>query len=265
MMRRHIAFTSGQDTLFGTIDAGDAGTALLMVSGGNEIRSGAFSGQAKLAAKIAAEGFPVFRFDRRGVGDSSGINGGYRSAGEDIAAAVAAFRQSCPHIQRLVGFGNCDAASALMLNRGAGCNALVLANPWTFDEDQSDVMPPEAVRARYLAKLKDPREALRLLRGGVSFGKLAGGIRTALQPKAPPSSLVEDIANAMTGYTGETRYLIAGRDRTGLAFQTVWSDKDRCEVRPEADHAFSSGEDSAWLRDQLLSTLNELARQLDMC
>ena len=56
----------------------DVGGGLLLVTGGNEVRSGAFSGQAQLAARIARKGFPVFRFDRRGVGDSDGENKGFR-------------------------------------------------------------------------------------------------------------------------------------------------------------------------------------------
>lgn len=264
MTRLHIAFPCADETLIGTLDKGNARAGLLIVTGGNEIRSGAFSGQSELAARIAGAGFPVFRYDRRGVGDSSGTNRGFREAGDDLAAAIAAFRQQCPNMDRLVAFGNCDAASALMLNSGAGCDALVLANPWTFEADQSDVMPPEAVRARYLAKLKDPREALRLLRGGVSLGKLAGGLRTALKAKAPPSDLISKMQLAMASFSGETRFLIAGRDRTGQAFQSVWSEEAPCEVRADADHAFSSTEDSAWLAEQILSTLNEQARQLDV-
>ncbi|KLI64011.1 hydrolase 1, exosortase A system-associated [Aurantiacibacter marinus] len=264
MTRRHIPFPCAEDTLIGTLDEGDEHSGLLIVTGGNEIRSGAFSGLATLAARVASAGYPVFRFDRRGVGDSSGSNSGFHSAEHDLAAAIAAFRENSPHIQRIIAYGNCDAATALMLNAGGGYDALVLANPWTFEDDQSGVMPPEAIRARYVAKLRDPGEALRFLRGGVSLKKLASGVRTALKSSAPPSSLVEDMANAMASYDGQVRYLIAGRDRTGQAFRAVWQGGDNVEVRAEADHAFSKGEDSAWLLDQILSALNEQARQLDM-
>jgi len=126
MTRRHVTFTCEGAMLVGTIDEPVAGsldeaidTGLLLVSGGNEIRSGAWGGQAQLASRLAAEGFPVFRFDRRGIGDSEGPNGGFLSSAPDIQAAIAAFRMVCPSLRRIVGFGNCDAASALMLARGA--------------------------------------------------------------------------------------------------------------------------------------------------
>src|SRR3546814_4060218 len=77
------------------------------------IRSGAHRGMAMLSQRIAAAGHPVFRFDRRGIGDSDGSNGGFETSGPDIAAAIAAFRAAAPHVARIAAFGNCDAASAL--------------------------------------------------------------------------------------------------------------------------------------------------------
>src|SRR3546814_2970923 len=88
-------------------------TGLLIVSGGNELRSCAHRGMAKLAARLARDGFPVFRFDRRGVGDSEGENGGFLSLGPDIAEAVAAFLRANQGLRRLAAIGNCDAATAL--------------------------------------------------------------------------------------------------------------------------------------------------------
>ena len=64
-MRTPLEFACGGDTLFGTLDTAPGQTGLLIVSGGNEIRTGAWAGQAQLAARVAAAGHPVFRFDRR--------------------------------------------------------------------------------------------------------------------------------------------------------------------------------------------------------
>ena len=111
MSRRHLTFACEGSILAATLDEGMAATGLLIVSGGNELRSGPWSGQAQLAAQIAEAGYPVFRFDRRGIGDSEGPNGEFRSSAADIAAAFAAFRSACPHMVRIVAMGNCDAAS----------------------------------------------------------------------------------------------------------------------------------------------------------
>src|SRR5690606_8161306 len=97
--RRHLTFACEGETLVGTLDEADRTTGLLLVSGGNEIRSGAFAGQASLAARVAAAGHPVFRFDRRGIGDSTGENAGFLGSGPDLAAALAAFRAEQPSLQ----------------------------------------------------------------------------------------------------------------------------------------------------------------------
>ena len=255
MSRRHLTFACKGDTLVGTLDEAPGSTGLLIVSGGNEIRAGAFAGQAQLAARIAAAGHPVFRFDRRGVGDSRGENRGFRESGPDIAAALAAFRAARPGLARVVGFGNCDAASALMLERGAGCDALVLANPWTI-EDDAGALPPDAIRSRYAAKLRDPRELARLVRGGVSLGKLARGIGRALRPAPPPSGLAQAMAAGLAGFGGSVAILLAERDRTAQAFAASWDAADPRLARcAGASHAFVEAEARDWLLARILEAL----------
>ena len=239
----------------GTLDEAPGTSGLLIVTGGNEIRSGAFSGQAHLAARIAAADYPVFRFDRRGVGDSEGENSGFRDSAPEIAAALAAFRSAHPALERIVCFGNCDAASALMLAGGAGCDALVLANPWTFESDEETSMSPAAIRSRYAEKLRNPREVMRLVRGNISPGKLLRGLKQSMRPAPPPSTLLEAMHAGMASFGGDVRYLVAGRDRTGLAFAESWDGE--IEMLAEADHAFSSPDASDWLYNQLLATLQK--------
>lgn len=244
--------------LAGTLDEAPGTTGLLIVTGGNEIRSGAFGGQADMAARIAASGFPVFRFDRRGIGDSEGENRGFRHSASDIAAALAAFRAMAPHLTRVIALGNCDAASALMLAGGAGADGLVLSNPWTIEDSEpgDSTPPPDAVRARYLEKLKNPREIMRLVTGGVNLAKLARGLVHALKPPPPPSSLAQDMAAGLAGFTDEVRILLATADRTAQVFEAAWDRSDprirRCEG---AGHAYVEPDHRAWLEAQLLEAL----------
>ncbi|OJW63320.1 MAG: hydrolase 1, exosortase A system-associated [Sphingomonadales bacterium 63-6] len=262
MSRIHLTFPCAGAQLFGTLDEAAAGApgkaGLLIVTGGNETRAGAFSGQAQLAARIAAAGHPVFRFDRRGVGDSEGANGGFLSSAPDIAAALAAFRAAVPGMERVAGFGNCDGASALMLARGAGLDALVLANPWTIESEDAPP-PPEAIRARYSSKLRDPAEVLRLLTGKVSFGKLARGIKQALRPAPPPSSLAQQVAHGLGAFPGPATILLAERDRTAQIFAAGWDPADpRLRHCPGASHAFVEAHAREWLAAQLLEMLATL-------
>lgn len=255
MIRRHLTFACQGSTLVGTIDEAAGTTGLLLVSGGNELRSGAWAGQAQFAARIAARGFPVFRFDRRGVGDSDGPNGEFRTSGPDIAAALAAFRTAAPGLSRIVALGNCDAASALMLSEGAGCDALVLSNPWTI-EGSDDAPPPEVLRDHYKRRLLSPEALKRLLTGQIPIGKLVRSLIAAMRPAPAPTSLAQDMARGIAGFGGPVTFLIAERDRTGIAFLAAWDKADR-RIRRCAGASHSYVEPSAreWLEEQMLEPL----------
>lgn len=262
-MRRLINFACEGATLAATLDeaAGDAG--LLIVSGGNEIRIGAHRGMARLAADIANAGHPVFRFDRRGIGDSEGENGDFGSSGPDIAAAVAAFRSECPHVRRIIAFGNCDGASALLLHRPAGIAGHILSNIWVI-ERTDDLPPPAAIRARYSEKLKDPKAWIGLFTGAVNLRKLAGGLLRIVKPQ-PPGGLVHDIAAGLAAVGGPVTILLAAQDGTAIAFADTWNGdvfakaRTRADISvkmiPSASHSFASREDYATLRETIMAVL----------
>jgi exosortase A-associated hydrolase 1 len=262
-MRHHLSFTCEGATLAASLDAAPDATGLLIVSGGNEVRSGAHRGMAALAQRIAAAGHPVFRFDRRGIGDSEGANGGYTSSGPDIAAAIAAFREAAPHVERIVAFGNCDAASALLLHQPLPLGGLILANPWTYEESEAEAgepaLPPAAaIRARYLSRLKDPRSLIRLLKGEVDVRKLLRGLSALGKPKSPvaPDSLPARLDRAMAALPCPATILLATGDRTAQAFA------ERCrpgdipvERLDSGSHSFA-GADADWLAERILERLD---------
>lgn len=263
-MRRLIPFTCAGETLAATLDEAPGGTGLLIVSGGNEIRIGAHRGMAELAATVAAAGHPVLRYDRRGIGDSSGENNGFESTAQDIREAAIAFRHAAPHVTRIVAFGNCDAASALILfHDQADIDALVLTNPWTIE--QSDDLPPAAaIRSRYVEKLKDPRELLRLATGGVNIRKLVSGLaKVSAKPSQEPARLPARLAAALDASTVPTTILLAERDNTAIAFADHWKGDGFAHCRPRItaqrcdtdSHSFARPQDKAWLTQQVLTAL----------
>ncbi|AJP72388.1 hydrolase 1, exosortase A system-associated [Sphingomonas hengshuiensis] len=254
-MRRLIAFPLAGETLLGTFDEAPGGTGLLLVSGGNEIRIGAHRGMALLAQRVAAAGHPVFRFDRRGIGDSTGENRGYASSADDIAAAAAAFRAESG-VSRIIAYGNCDAATALAFyHREAGIDGLILANPWAVEP--TDALPPAAaIRARYAEKLRDPNTWLRALRGGLDFGQFAKGLRKAARrPSQAPEDLAIRLAAALAATEAPVTVLLAARDNTALAFADAWKRPafDTARTRAtlhtldSASHSFASAADKDWL------------------
>lgn len=253
-MRELIWFPCEGDTLAGTLDDASGSTGLLIVSGGNEIRCGAHRGMALLAADLAAGGLPVFRFDRRGIGDSEGANYGYAESGPDIVAAAQAFRTVAPNVKRIVGFGNCDAATALALfHRAAGIESLVLANPWVGAED--DGLPPaDAIRSHYADRARDPKQWLRLATGGINIGKAIKGLRKASKGTPQPGN---PIAEQMAAALGDTphRFLLANRDNTAMRFASQWpygGDKRECATD---SHSFARPGDADWLAAHLREAL----------
>ncbi|MEQ1537533.1 MAG: hydrolase 1, exosortase A system-associated [Sphingorhabdus sp.] len=268
-MRRMINFDCEGAKLAGTLDEGVQPTGLLIVSGGNEIRSGAHAGQAAMAAHFAALGYPVFRYDRRGIGDSEGDNGSFESSSADIASAVSAFRNEAAHMQRLVAFGNCDAATALALfHKNFSIDALILANPWVIENATTEASSPPtsaAVRARYWNRLKNPRSLIDLLTGKINLRKLAGGLVKATQSDRL-SGLSEQLASTLSNSAQPITILIADRDTTALAFMVAWKSDLFAKVRTRreialhssatASHSFADMQAKAWLLRQIESVLS---------
>ena len=261
MKRRLLSFTCEGLTLAASLDEAAGSTGLLIVSGGNEIRIGAHRGMAKLGADIAAMGSSVFRFDRRGVGDSEGENTGFENNEADIKAALSAFRAACPHVKRVVAFGNCDAATALLLHQPLAIDAFVLANPWLF-EASAEAPAPATARAYYRERLKNPHAWLGLFKGAINFGKLFGSLRTAIQKDAL-SPLSTRVAEQMARHPVETIILLAERDGTATAFKAQWDsavfDDHRVSVPitmlDSASHSFASDTDYAALVSAIRSKL----------
>lgn len=255
-MRRLIEFPCAGETLMGTLDEAPGATGLLIVSGGNEIRMGAHRGMAMLAQRVAEAGFPVFRFDRRGIGDSTGKNQGFESSVHDIAAAAATFTAEVPQLRRLVAFGNCDAATALALFHGAaGIDALLLANPWVV-ETADDLPPAAAIRARYAERLRDPKTWLRLIRGGVDIGKLFKGLsKISKSESRGRSALATRMADALAASSVAVTILLAKGDNTAIAFRNAWRGSAPILECDTASHSFAHAADKEWLFERVREAL----------
>ena len=161
-------------------------------------------------------------------------------------------------------FGNCDAATALVLNETTE-KALVLANPWVF-EPVDDLPPPAAIKAHYRNKIRDPGTWLRLLRGGIDIRKAFVGIARVSQP-TKSSSLFEQFMSGLTQVaTGprSTAILLASGDATAVAFRAEW-DKPNMGSRFSAQarlveidspsHSFATDADYAVLKAEILAAL----------
>jgi len=255
-MRKIVSFPCAGEELIGSYDEAPGSTGLLIVSGGNEVRAGAHRGMAKLAAHIASQGTPVFRFDRRGVGDSSGANMGHMDARPDIEAAMKMFRHLAPRLERIVGFGNCDAASSLLLF-GDEVDRLVIANPWLREE--GDGLPPvDAIKANYAEKLRDPTTWKRAISGNVDFMKLAQGVAKIATGGQRREIDLESAMFEALAERPSTTIVVAHRDATGLAFLAA-ADRRRFkgDIRlvDTDSHSFARATDQQALLAAILSAI----------
>ena len=216
--------------------------------------------------------FQCFRYDRRGIGESSGVNGGFLKSQADIIAAIDCFHATSPDISRIVAFGNCDAASALALfGASIDLDRVVLANPWVIEETDITAKaptkpPPSAIRSRYWERLKNPKSIIDLLTGKIDLRKLAKGLKQATQ-KQENTALAVRVQNGLQELQKPCRILLASRDTTARAFLAAWNSKDftavralpniRTEALDSASHSFADDSSGIWLEKQLLEALED--------
>lgn len=109
---------------------------VLVVVGGPQYRAGSHRQFTLMARQFAIAGFPVMRFDMRGMGDSTGESAGFERTARDIESGIEAFFRAVPSLERIALWGLCDGASAIVIHgcRDARVQGLMLVNPWVQSE-----------------------------------------------------------------------------------------------------------------------------------
>lgn len=272
MTRSFHQIACEEEMLAATLDSGTGPTALLIVSGGNEIRSGAHSGMARLALRVSEQGFPVLRYDRRGIGESTGLNSGFLGSAQEIASAANFLRQEQPQVTSVIAFGNCDAATALALfGPDAGIDGYILANPWVIEptaepDTEEPTISSAAIRSRYWDRIKNPRTIIDLLSGKIDFGKLLKGLKQATRTEEN-SGLSLRLRDALSGLEETAHIVLAKRDTTARAFLAAWNSADFAQIREKsalavdtldsASHSFADDAAKNWLTEKILDALRK--------
>jgi uncharacterized protein len=258
-----VVFECGGDELVGIASVPDAAQTLgvLIIVGGPQYRVGSHRMFVLLARALAEHGYPAFRFDYRGMGDSSGARRSFESVHEDIARAVAAFRAEAPQVKHLVLWGLCDAASAALISVGRldDVAGLVLANPWARSEQSHS---QAIVRHYYANRLLERGFWRRLLTGGVdirrALGEFAARAAGALRTAVPPGEQVREsfrdrMLQGWQSFQGRRLVILSGRDLTAREFEDLAATDARwslargdgrtsvCRI-DAADHTFSSAD-----------------------
>jgi exosortase A-associated hydrolase 1 len=245
--------------LLAVLHAGTADTGVVVVVGGPQYRAGSHRQFVLLARHLAAAGFPVLRFDLRGMGDSTGGFPGFEHCEADVAAAIDGLVAHQPQVRRVVLWGLCDGASAalLYLQRHAGDGrvaGLCLLNPWVRS---AQTLAQARVKHYYRQRLADPAFWRKLVSGGVSWRAPFEWLRArstarrgrAQQPAAA-QSFQQRMQQGWSGFGGQTLLVLSGRDLTAQEFEQsvaaspVWQAqiaRPGVDLRrlAEADHTFS--------------------------
>ncbi len=264
-----LVFRCGEDRLLGLIEgqAQASSIGVLIIVGGPQYRVGSHRQFTALARSLAAGGLPVMRFDHRGIGDSEGETT-FEALGPDIDAALDAFLGACPQVKKVVVWGLCDAASAILMEtpgdeRVAGA---VLLNPWVRSDE---TLARSYLSGYYLKQLTSAAFWRRVLGGDVSIGRaLAGVVATvskALRPAAgaareqaltsaeesPRGPFQARMMQGLAAFHRPILLILSGNDVTANEFrqfmrqkrsrrQLLTADNITTVEMPSADHTFSN-------------------------
>lgn len=273
--REHpLVFACAGEDLVGILSEPDepSSVGVLVIVGGPQYRAGSHRQFVLLARYLAERGFPVFRFDCRGMGDSTGATRTFEKIDDDIACAIRAFAGRLPTMHSLVLWGLCDAASAAMMNasKHALVRALVLLNPWAWAEE---TQAQTRLRYYYMSRFFSLAFWHKLLSGRVRLGDSTRSLARTVSSAARGASLHLDYRRAMTEglahFRGRLLLILSGKDLTAKEFlryvdsQPEWtkllspSRAERLDLA-NADHTFSTRLD----RDRVAAATVDFLRRL---
>ena len=236
--------------------ASDIGVVIIV--GGPQYRVGSHRQFVQLARALAGAGFPALRFDCKGMGDGDGDVRTFEHIGPDVHAAIDGFLKSQPHLQRVVLWGLCDAASAALMygaehRQVAG---LALANPWVRS---SASMAAVTIKHYYFARVLQKNFWAKLLGGSFdwkaswrSFSDTLGRLQAAAKAteKGDVADFQTKMAHGLSSFRGPVLLLLSGDDLTAREFvdytasAAAWkglleSNRVMRVDLPESDHTFS--------------------------
>ena len=259
-----LSFACAGEELLGIVASPEQprSTGVLVLVGGPQYRAGSHRQFLLLARAMVKSGYPVMRFDYRGIGDSTGDLRNFEAVNDDIAAAINAFRQECPSVVKIVLWGLCDAASSCLLyldaTQDARIGGLVLLNPWVRSET---TLARAHIKYYYGQRLFEAGFWHKLMTGKVGLGRAMGGfyrsVLATLKNKTSSAAtqatlpFQKRMARGLGGFPGPVLLILSGNDYTAKEFsECVASDQawagivdsrtiSRVDL-PEADHTFSS-------------------------
>jgi len=274
MTETAISFSCGGVPLVGVLHKPEQAQqrgVLFVVGGGPQFRCGGARQLTLWSRALCEQGYPVFRFDYRGMGDAHGDFVGFEGVDDDIKTAIDQFFVACPELKEVVLWGECDASSAILFYafRDPRVKGMVLLNPWV----RTQAGEAKAIlRFYYLQRIMQPSfwkkvvsfrfnpfasawSALKLILASratkpttVKPQTIGNGLGVAM---SRDGALPERLLQGLTRFNGAVLLVLSGRDLIAREFDALisssntWQEQLRLKAvtrhdLPEADHTFSS-------------------------
>jgi len=232
---------------------------VVIAVGGAQYRVGSHRQFLLLARSLASAGFAVLRFDYPGMGDSLGQPRSFESVDAELGVAMDALQRTCPAVRRVVLWGLCDAASAVLLYSGQHSDArlagLCLLNPWVRSEA---TLARTRLKHYYSGRLRQPDFWRSIWQGQFAWQPSLRALWHNLQAwrQRPRAGVTfqRRMALALRHFKGPVLLVLGGCDYTAKEFlECAQTDADwrgllaqpgltRLDVA-DADHTFSR---AAW-------------------
>lgn len=284
MTEHSIQFAANTNQLSAMLHTGNATTGVLVVVGGPQYRVGSHRQFVKLSRFLADNDVPSMRLDTAGMGDSDGNRAAFYQQSDDITQAINVFFQRMPLLKKVVLWGLCDAASAILiaLNKpDPRISAVVLLNPWVRQQHSH---AQALLKHYYLKRLVQRSFWRKLFSGSLSALSSLRDLCVTLQAAKPVVSAdnfatevnthnyIAVMLSGAQAFTGATKIITSGNDLTAQEFL------DLCHQNPAwagvlaksfhshiaaADHTFSTAKWRQQTEQLTLQLVTDLTSKQD--
>lgn len=216
------------EALLGVVSKPDCRSKLgvVVVVGGPQYRVGSHRQFVLLARCLASAGYPVLRFDYRGMGDSGGAVRSFDAVDDDIAAAIDTLQTACPEVEQVILWGLCDGATASVLYCGATHDVrvagLCLLNPWVRSDS---TLARTHLKHYYGSRIVQGAFWRKLLRGEFDWTRAIKGLWGNVQASRGHAKMevrVEPFQNrmamALRNFSGKVLLILSANDYTAREF-----------------------------------------------
>lgn len=245
---------------------------VVIIVGGPQYRVGSHRQFVLQARALAAAGYPVLRFDYRGMGDSGGEPRTFESIEDDVRAAIDALLEYAPALRGVFLFGLCDAASAALMyaSSDARVSGLIVANPWVRTSvGQAKTIVRHYYAQRFLQRSFWKKVFAGDLRMFQAVRGLVGAWRLARQKTGAPAAanergFLERMLAGLEMLRVPILILISEHDLTAQEFTDLCKESPRWARACSGTHVRKSilaGADHTFSSHAALSHVNEITAQ----